>query len=472
MGRIENLLEVKLESCEEINLDFIVIGSGAAGVAAALTLAEQGANILILESGPLSLLEHTGSLHIRHQPEILKKIAEMFSTFAAWESNHASKISQEQVWSVVGGRTLFWGGHSPRFMPADFSLWPIHYEELDSDYVWAENLLHIATDFFSNETQKNLINTLHAHQINVQPSPLALEFKPHSPSTLPNLVSSSISHLFSSKKFSADIFQTGIHLTSEASVRKLFFNQNKITGIDVYDGKQKRRVKLTAKNYVLCCGALRSTELVLRSSLPVSCPKLAKFIGEHLFIKGLIRLDDPLPEPIYLYVPPALDQPFMFEIQGAFNRTWYDANYATVWLDWEKNTRYLLLYAFGVAEVREENALSLSKDPLGYRVNYHLSQQDKKTFNDMRSFAEKIAKALGGKIEKLENQPPGSSLHERGGLTMGKTAQAGVVDTRGKFWDYENLFCADAAIWPNQGAANSCLTITAVAHHVMKKSSL
>ena len=46
---------------------------------------------------------------------------------------------------------------------------------------------------------------------------------------------------------------------------------------------------------------------------------------------------------------------------------------------------------------------------------------------------------------------------------MGRDAAASVTDPDGRFWRIRNLSCADAAIWPHQGSANSYLTITAVA---------
>ena len=46
---------------------------------------------------------------------------------------------------------------------------------------------------------------------------------------------------------------------------------------------------------------------------------------------------------------------------------------------------------------------------------------------------------------------------------MGREPSSSVTDPDGRFWRIDNLSCADAAIWPHQGSANSYLTITAVA---------
>ena len=55
------------------------------------------------------------------------------------------------------------------------------------------------------------------------------------------------------------------------------------------------------------------------------------------------------------------------------------------------------------------------------------------------------------------------ALHEFGGLRMGTDPASSVTDPDGRFWRVPNLSCADAAIWPHQGSANSYLTITAIA---------
>jgi choline dehydrogenase-like flavoprotein len=46
---------------------------------------------------------------------------------------------------------------------------------------------------------------------------------------------------------------------------------------------------------------------------------------------------------------------------------------------------------------------------------------------------------------------------------MANSPENGITDPSGRFWKIANLSCADSAIWPSQGSANSYLTITAVA---------
>ncbi|HRD71206.1 MAG TPA: GMC oxidoreductase [Legionella sp.] len=465
MSILKDSCEVNIDDCSAIKFDYIVIGSGAAGGATALTLGDLNHNVLVVEAGSLLLTEHVGSLSMKHQPSILKSFCNKCSYQVPWISSTAS--SNEQVWSVAGGRTLFWGGHAPRFFAHEFSKWPLNFNDLKADYDWAEQLLHVENDFFANETEKTLIDNSLSNNMIAMASPLALEFASHKTSILPDLFFSSISKLIAHPRFNKDLNQPGIHLLCDAKAQKLLHNKGEITGLELLNTQTGKSVIIKAEHYILACGAFRSTQLVIDSDLSITSSLFKKNIGEHLFCKGLIRLDEPLEEPIYIYYPSTLRQPYMFEIQGPFKESWYDANYATVWLDWQSNNNYLLLYGFGIADVSLAN--SIESKGSGYQINYNYTPHDYQTMLDMQQSAEQLAEALEGDLVNLEFQDPGSSLHERGGMAMSEHPEDGVVSPDGQFWDYPNLYCTDTAIWPDQGAANSCLTITAIAHHLAKK---
>lgn len=465
MNELKKIFESNVASCHEIEFDYIIIGSGAAGSSSAITLAEQGYNILVVEAGPLALTDHVGSTSLRYNPELLKTMSSSYSSYSEWENQNQEKFPS-QTWTVAGGRTLFWGGHSPRFLDSDFETWPIAANQLKEDYEWAERHLGVNRHFFHNQEQENLIKMGQESTINLEPSPLAVDAYAGN-SRLPHLLFSGISRLLSSKYFTADIQSKGIHLLCDMQAIRLEAGQGHITSLVLEDRLQSHEVRLRAKHYVLACGALRSNQLVLNSNLKLE-HQPGTGISEHLFCKGLIRLRQPLTAPVYLHATAALDEPYLFEIHGPLGETWYDNNYATVWLDWHKNTQYLLLYGFGVAEINPDNRVILDNSTLGYKVYYQHTPHDIETFSAMATKAKKIATALGGSLQKIEFQPPGMSYHERGGLVMSEEPPNGLVNERGTFWNYKNLHCTDPAIWPSQGASNPCLTITAIARYLMR----
>jgi choline dehydrogenase-like flavoprotein len=81
----------------------------------------------------------------------------------------------------------------------------------------------------------------------------------------------------------------------------------------------------------------------------------------------------------------------------------------------------------------------------------------------MAEFTTRVVAALGAELVRTEENAAGAALHEFGGLRMGSDPAASVTDPDGRFWRVRNLSCADAAMWPHQGSANSYLTITAIA---------
>jgi choline dehydrogenase-like flavoprotein len=96
-----------------------------------------------------------------------------------------------------------------------------------------------------------------------------------------------------------------------------------------------------------------------------------------------------------------------------------------------------------------------------FRVTYHRTAQDVQRLAAMEDALGRAALALGATPGRTQINPPGSALHEIGGLVMGEDAECGVTDSYGRFWHIENLSAADASPFPCQGAANPYLTITA-----------
>ena len=151
--------------------DAIVVGSGATGGIAALTLAEQGIKVLVIEAGskinrleasnyePKSTLKRlSGVLTKKHSnqcqhPGYWKNNPDLYSN----ELNHPYEFPEKKpfLWTQgkqIGGRSLTWGGITLRFSSEDFNPaqkdgfgpnWPISYEDLSPHYDFVENFCGI-----------------------------------------------------------------------------------------------------------------------------------------------------------------------------------------------------------------------------------------------------------------------------------------------------------------------------------------
>ncbi len=146
--------------------DAIIVGTGATGGMAALTLAEQGIKVLMIEAGPFLKREEAYSKEPldtfkRAFGFISKKHKNQIQHPGYWKNNPDLYGNEKKypytypedkpfLWTQgkqVGGRSLTWGGITLRLSPSDFkpadkdgfgANWPITYGELSPHYDYVE----------------------------------------------------------------------------------------------------------------------------------------------------------------------------------------------------------------------------------------------------------------------------------------------------------------------------------------------
>ena len=151
--------------------DAIVVGSGATGGVAALTLAEQGIRVLVIEAGPqikrkeASTCEPKDTLN-RLSGIVSKKHTNQCQHPGYWKNNpnlysnelknpYSQPKNKPFLWTQgkqYGGRSLTWGGITLRFSREDFHPsqkdgfgpdWPISYDDLSPHYDFIEEFCGI-----------------------------------------------------------------------------------------------------------------------------------------------------------------------------------------------------------------------------------------------------------------------------------------------------------------------------------------
>ena len=151
--------------------EVIIIGSGATGGMAALTMAKAGVRVLVIERGPeLEIKEANGTEPCNMVKRLIGVTTGNYEKQPQhpgfWKSNpllYANKKANPYthppkapfMWTQgnqVGGRSLTWGGITLRLAKEDFEAskekdynldWPISYEDLESHYSEIENFLEI-----------------------------------------------------------------------------------------------------------------------------------------------------------------------------------------------------------------------------------------------------------------------------------------------------------------------------------------
>jgi paromamine 6'-oxidase/6'''-hydroxyneomycin C oxidase/2'-deamino-2'-hydroxyparomamine 6'-oxidase len=128
--------------------DAVIVGSGAAGAAAARPLCEAGWRVLMLEQGAFLSPEAS-------YDDVLRAAEPAFGRQAngCW-----SLVGYPWTTCNVGGGTVFYGGASFRYRPVDFDAaryfpdaqlpvaWPHDYDALEADYTQVERWMGIAAD--------------------------------------------------------------------------------------------------------------------------------------------------------------------------------------------------------------------------------------------------------------------------------------------------------------------------------------
>ncbi|KZM48815.1 GMC family oxidoreductase [Labrenzia sp. OB1] len=461
------------------SIDVLIVGSGTAGVTSAIELANKGLSVVILEAGPFVLPSHVGSTPFRSRSDLTPQIHNLVRYRTAWTDRAdfdetVSPPLNSDAWSTVGGRTLFWGGCTPRFTEWDFADWPVTYDEFEPYYRKAENLMHVSgpnTDrpaFFRGEAQQGFLDRLNDAGIEAVHASTGVDTQEPRNGYMPRGFDSSSDRLIRSGLLARDVERGRIVLVPDAIAERVDHDGNTVTGLIVKGTGDEKRFRLVARHYTFAGGAIQSTRLALASGLKDLHPDVGTHIADHQFIQGLFKLRKPLKEPIYAFIPPTKERPYHIQIQGPFAETWYTPYHATVWLDCDPDGLYLLAYCFGVGESSETNEVVLTKgqgdgpgDMGQYAVIADRSDGDKRILSEMDAFLPQVAEALDAELLRTQVNPLGAALHEIGGLRMSQEEDAGVTNSFGQFWRLPNLSVADAAAWPSQGSANSYLTITA-----------
>lgn len=136
--------------------DALIIGAGAAGAAVAWRLASAGWRIVCLEQGdwvaPESLPHADADWELRRLTDFnadpnVRRLA------ADYPVNDAASAFTPLMFNAVGGSTIHWSGHFPRFHPSDFRVrsldgvaddWPLDYDELAPYYALNDRMMGVS----------------------------------------------------------------------------------------------------------------------------------------------------------------------------------------------------------------------------------------------------------------------------------------------------------------------------------------
>tara|TARA_Y100001968_G_scaffold217938_1_gene200568 strand:+ start:46156 stop:47802 length:1647 start_codon:yes stop_codon:yes gene_type:complete len=284
--------------------EVIVIGSGATGGMAALTLAKAGIKVLVIEAGPqLSAKEAFGSEPFNSYRRLFGLIKGSYKKQAQhpgfWKSNPLLYSNEKEsiyshpkdkpfIWTQgnqVGGKSLTWGGITLRLSDYDFKAarkdgfapeWPIEYSDLSDHYTFIEKLIEIygSKDNLDYLPDGNYIGEFPFTEIEeyfAEKVKINLGLKViHSRGFGPNINS------YNNKwpKFSSPgstlglAIKTGkVEILTEHIAERLIMNSSreKAKGIVIVNKKNGKRRFLKSNLIVLCASTIQSIRFLLDS---------------------------------------------------------------------------------------------------------------------------------------------------------------------------------------------------------------
>jgi choline dehydrogenase-like flavoprotein len=131
---------------EDVEADVLVIGAGASGAASAWRLASQGFKVVCLEQG--DWLDYLEIPSTKDDWELVRQrewnpSPNVRGLPADYPVNDSDSPIKALMYNAVGGTTLMWSCHAPRFHPSDFKTnsldgvganWPLSYWDLEPYY--------------------------------------------------------------------------------------------------------------------------------------------------------------------------------------------------------------------------------------------------------------------------------------------------------------------------------------------------
>lgn len=253
-----------------------------------------------------------------------------------------------------------------------------------------------------------------------------------------------------------------------------------------------RKIEVRGKTFVVAAGAVSSSILLLRSGIATGRA------GKRLSFNVGSPITAVFPEPIYSYKGLQISHYLQLNpSRGYIFETWFNppmfqSTIMPGWWDqhWDNMHRYHRMACTGVLVGSDSNAEVRIAGLTGREVRYNPTQKDFDTLLDGLILAGDIYFAAGAEsvmpntfcyyeytsrdaLHKMKDDIKDNSDitlgtgHPQGGNILSRNRKIGVVDERLKVYDYDNLFIADASVFPTAVGVNPQITVMTFADYAV-----
>lgn len=487
-------MDTKTQIAVESYWDYIIIGTGMGGSVLGLSLAKAGKRVLFCEKGlALEKLNATGEypemVKTNNKAELYKKAGRRFASLLDMSYKKPREFTPF-IGEGAGGSSLLYGMAMERGHAEDFNAWPISYQEMLPYYNEAESLFGVAPSKSLHPQNQDLNEYFTSKGLNPYRLPLASQQTTECQGCQGQLCDHHNKNHAGNRALKKALKIEGTLLLDDCEVQYLNINENKISNVVI---KRNNHIyQLNADNIVLAAGALETPKILFKSQndtftngLANSSGQVGKNLMRHLIDlyvlkvnaseeKGIVKqlaFNDfyQIPEgkggtvQSFGYMPPT-----KVIIQDVLRDISFHSKFAskivklfTPFLSFflKKKFSNSLVFASIVEDSPcESNQIINSKDQTSFIYKVHPS--DKVRLNSVRN---KLNAVFKDKLKmKIYSGEKNTLLaHACGTCRMGNDPKNSVVDKNGRSHDIENLFIADASVFPTSLGVNPALTIAA-----------
>jgi len=496
--------------------DILIIGAGAAGSASAWNLSKLNLKITCLEQGPYLQKKEYSFNNSNREITKFKKFninpneREFFSDYPINCDNSPISIAN---YNAVGGSTLIYSGHYPRFHPSDFNTkkidnvssdWLFNYDDLEKYYNLNDKMVGVS-GLEGDPAYPKISNLLEPLEIGYSGNLIAKTLNKLGWHWWP-----SYSAVKKSKKYKKGIRPTAVEIYLNKAIKngvvvkpncrvlKIKMSKKNIATGVIYADKNNNKIFLKSSIILLAASGIGTPRILLNSinkKFPKGLANSSGQLGKNLmlhplgyvegrFSKFLASNEGPEGCAIYShqfyktkkgrgfkrgYTIQLLKSPGpieTFKFLKKFNKIVFGKLFFNKLFKSYGRTIPLAIICEDIAN--KKNSVNLdykNKDKSGMpgiKVNYQISKNTKKMLSHGINKCKKLLKTAGAKNILSFGPVTNAGWHLVGTAKMGKSKNNSVVNKFGKCHDVDNLFIVDSSIFPSSSGVNIASTVQAV----------